>query len=121
MSDRLIVLVDTDSTDVDRLTQQLSAFGYGVDHCRNVPDIGERITAREPSVLIVRVDSGPASGSVTTIETVARILTDGDHKTPTIFLADDFERPSSWMSLWTASNLDSFIFFSSGPPSMNDI
>ena len=94
MSDRLILLVDTDSTDVDRLTQQLSAFGYGVDHCRNVSDIGERITAREPSVLLVRVDSGPTSGSETTIETVARILNDGDHKTPTIFLANDYDMKS---------------------------
>jgi len=99
MSDRLILLVDTDSTDVDSLTQQLSPFGYGVDHCRNVSDIGERITARKPSVLLVRVDSGPASGSETTIETVARILTDGDHKMPTIFLADDYDIKSRLASI----------------------
>ena len=99
MSDRLILLVNTDSADLDRLTQQLSAFGYDVDHCRNVSDIGKRITAREPSVLLVRVDSGPASGSGTTIETVARILTDGDHKTPTIFLADDYDMKSRLASI----------------------
>ena len=99
MSDRLILLVDNDSTDVDSLTQQLSPFGYGVDHCRNVSDIGERITARKPSVLLVRVDSGPASGSETTIETVARILTDGDHKTPTIFLADNYDMKSRLASI----------------------
>ena len=99
MSDRLILLVDTDSTDVDRLTQQLSPFGYSVDHCKNVFDIGERITARKPSVLLVRVDSGPTAGSETTIETVARILTDGDHKTPTIFLADDYDMKSRLASI----------------------
>ena len=95
----MILLVDTDSADVDRLTQQLSTFGYGIDHCRNVSDIGERITAREPSVLLVHVDSGPASGSETAIETVARILTDGDHKTPTIFIADDYDMKSRLASI----------------------
>jgi len=91
MNDRTILLVDTDATEVDRLIQQLSPFGYGVDHCESVSDIGDRIAAHRPSVLLVRVDKGPTDGSETTIETVARILTDGNDEIPTIFLADDYD------------------------------
>jgi DNA-binding response OmpR family regulator len=53
-------------------------FGYGVDHCENVSDIGKRIANSEPSVMLVRVDGGLTTGPETMIETVARILTNDD-------------------------------------------
>lgn len=91
MSDRTILLVDSDSAEVHRLTQQLSPFGYDVDHCENVSDIGLHITDTRQSVLLVRVDKDPNTDQETTIKTVSQILKDSNQTVPTIFLADDYD------------------------------
>ena len=91
MTDRTILLVDNDPTEVDRLIQQLSPFGYGVQHCPTIEDIGARMAARKPSVLLVRLYKNPAVDKHLTIEAVSRVLKSGFSETPTIFLADDYD------------------------------
>lgn len=59
MTDRTILLVDNDPDEIQRLTQQLSPFGYRVENCAEIADIGDRIAALKPAVLLVRVDRDP--------------------------------------------------------------
>lgn len=91
MTDRTILLVDNDPAEVDRLTQQLSPFGYSVHHCPEIQDIGTRMANSKPSVLLVRLDKDPAVDKHLTIEAVSKVLESGYSETPTIFLADDYD------------------------------
>jgi len=91
MTDRTILLVDNDPGEIQRLTQQLSPFGYSVEHCKKIADIGDRIAALKPAVLLVRIDRDPDQSHATAIEAVSQLFNSGIHKTPTIFLADDYD------------------------------
>ncbi len=91
MTDRTILLVDNDPDEIQRLTQQLSPFGYSVENCEKIADIGDRISALKPAVLLVRVDRDPLQGHGTAIEAVSKLFNSGIYKTPTIFLADDYD------------------------------
>ncbi len=91
MTERTILLVDNDPTEVDRLTQQLSPFRYGVQHCPAIEDIGAQMAEKKPSVLLVRLNKDPAVDKHLTIEAVSRVLGSGFSETPTIFLADDYD------------------------------
>lgn len=91
MTDRTILLVDNDLTEVERLTQQLSPFGYTVEHCGSIADISDRLAQTNPAVLLVRVDREPVSGEETAIEAVSRLFAGKENNTPTIFLADDYD------------------------------
>ncbi|MBG04183.1 MAG: hypothetical protein CMM59_08910 [Rhodospirillaceae bacterium] len=91
MTDRTILLVDNEPGEVERLTQQLSPFGYTVEQCTSTSAIAERISQNNPAVLLVRVDRAPNDGEPAAIEEVSRLFKSGDNVPPTIFLADDYD------------------------------
>ena len=105
MTDRTILLVDNDPTEVDRLTQQLSPFRYGVQHCPAIEDIGARMAEKKLSVLLARRDKNPAVDKHLTIEAVSRVLKSGFSEAPTIFLADDYDPKTKLESIWVGATV----------------
>lgn len=91
MSERTILLVGSDPAEVQRLTQQLSPFGYVVEHCSDFGAIGERIARKMPSVLLVRADRNNCSELPKAIAEVSRLHRNGQELAPTIFLSDDYD------------------------------
>lgn len=91
MSERTILLVGSDPAEVQRLTQQLSPFGYLVDHCTDFNEIGDRMAKRMPSVLLVRVDRQSCGNVPPAIAEVSRLHRNGHALAPTIFLSDDYD------------------------------
>ena len=91
MSERTILLAGSDTAEIERLTQQLSPFGYAVDHCNDVTEIGSRMATKMPSVLLVRVDRQSGGELPAAIAEVSRLHREGREMAPTIFLADDYD------------------------------
>ena len=91
MTDRTILLVDNEPGEVERLTQQLSPFGYTVEQCTSTSAIAERISQNKPSVLLVRVDRAPNDGEPAAIEGVSQLFKSGDSVPPKTFYADDYD------------------------------
>ena len=91
MTDRTILLVDNEPGEVERLTQQLSPFGYTVEQCTSTSAIAERISQNKPSVLLVSVERAPNDDEPAAMEEVSRLFKGGDSVPPTVFLADDYD------------------------------